>query len=182
MQSFISGRIFLLMRGDVTNNGTTPHGFRNPQFNGEIMKKEIGEFMKARRFAVVGVSRNPRKFGNTIYRELKNRGYKVYGVNPSLSEIDGDKCYPDLSALKGKVDAAVVCITPDRVESTLRNAAEAEVHHVWLQQGAENANAVKTGESLGIKTVAGKCILMYAEPVRSFHALHRFFARMTGNY
>jgi uncharacterized protein len=146
------------------------------------MKREIEEFMKARRIAVVGVSRNPGKFGNTIYRELKNRGYEVYGVNPSMLEIDGDRCYPDLSALKGRVDAAVVCITPDRVESTLRDAAEAEVRHVWLQQGAGSANAVRTGDSIGIKTVTGKCILMYAEPVRSFHAFHRFFVRMTGRY
>ncbi len=146
------------------------------------MKKEIEEFVRSKRFAVVGVSRNPRKFGNTIYKELKNRGYEVFGVNPSMSEIDGDKCYPDLSALKGRVDAAVVCVTPNRVESTLRDAGEAEVRHVWLQQGAESANAVKMGQSLGITTVAGKCILMYAEPVRSFHAFHRFFVRVAGRY
>ena len=146
------------------------------------MEKEIEEFVGSKRFAVVGVSRNPRKFGNTIYRELKNRGYEVYGVNASMSEIDGDKCYPDLSALKGRVDAAVVCITPDRVESTLRDAAEADVRHVWLQQGAESANAVKMGQSLGITIVAGRCILMYAEPVRSFHAFHRFFVRVAGRY
>lgn len=146
------------------------------------MKREIEEFMKAKRFAVVGVSRNPGKFGNTIYRELKNRGYEVYGVNPSLSEIDGDKCYPDLSALKGGVDAAVVCITPERVASTLRDAAEADVRHVWLQQGAESANAVKMARDLGITAVAGRCILMYAEPVRSFHAFHRFFVRIIGRY
>ena len=146
------------------------------------MRKEIEEFVGSKRFAVVGVSRNPRKFGNTIYRELKNRGYVVYGVNPSLSEIDGDKCYPDLSVLKGRVDAAVVCIAPNRVESTLRDAAEAEVRHVWLQQGAESANAVKMGQSLGITIVAGRCILMYTEPVRSFHAFHRFFVRVAGRY
>ncbi len=146
------------------------------------MKKEIEEFVGSKSFAVVGVSRNPRKFGNTIYRELKNRGYEVFGVNPLLSEIDGDKCYPDLSALKGRIDAAVVCVTPNRVESTLRDAASAEVRNVWLQQGAESANAVKMGQNLGITIVAGGCILMYAEPVRSFHAFHRFFVRVAGRY
>ena len=80
------------------------------------MKTEVEEFIKSKRFAVVGVSRDPKKFGNTIYKELKGRGYEVYGVHPSANEIGGEKCYPSLSALPGRVDAAILCTKPANVE------------------------------------------------------------------
>jgi predicted CoA-binding protein len=146
------------------------------------MKTEVEEFIKSKRFAVVGVSRDPKKFGNTIYKELKSRGYEVYGVHPSAEEIAGEKCYPGLSALRGRVDAAILCTKPANVEPILQEAADAGVRNVWLQQGAESRAAVDAGKKLGINVVAGNCILMYAEPVHSFHAFHRFFVRVAGRY
>jgi uncharacterized protein len=146
------------------------------------MKEEIREFVSTRRFAVVGVSRDGKKFGNTIYRELKSRGYEVYGVNPSIVEVDGDKCFASVTELSGKADAAIICTNPDKVESILRKMSEAGMHQVWLQQGAETTHAVRTAMDLGMNVVAGKCILMYAEPVDSFHAFHRYFVRLFGKY
>jgi len=46
------------------------------------MQELIKEFMKQKTFAVVGATDNPQKFGNKIVRNLKNRGYQVYLVNP----------------------------------------------------------------------------------------------------
>lgn len=146
------------------------------------MKSEVEEFIRSKRFAVVGVSRNERKFGNTIYKELKSRGYEVYGVNPSIEVIDGEKCYPSISALRDRVDAAVVCVKPDNVEQALRDAMDAGVRQVWLQQGAGDHHAVELGRSLGLNVVDGKCILMYAGPVKSYHAFHRFFVKLAGKY
>lgn len=146
------------------------------------MKSEIQEFVRSKRFAVVGVSREQRKFGNTIYRELKSRGYEVYGVNPSMADIEGDKCFHSVSELRDRVDAAVVCLSPDRVEPVLRDAAGAGVRQIWLQQGAQSREAIETGKSLGLSVIGGKCILMYAEPVHSYHAFHRFFAKIFGKY
>ncbi len=146
------------------------------------MEENVRDFVKSKSFAVIGVSRDPKKFGNAIYRELKKRGYQVYGVNPSIQEMDGERCYPNVSALKGRIDAAVVCLKPENVEAVLREATDAGVRRVWLQQGAESRGAFETGRNLGLNVVGGKCILMYAEPVQSFHAFHRFFVRLFGRY
>ncbi len=146
------------------------------------MEENVRDFVKSKSFAVIGVSRDPKKFGNAIYRELKKRGYQVYGVNPSIQEMDGERCYPNVSALKGRIDAAVVCLKPENVEAVLREATDAGVRRVWLQQGAESRSAFETGRNLGLNVVGGKCILMYAEPVQSFHAFHRFFVRLFGRY
>jgi len=144
------------------------------------MNKEVQEFIGLRRFGVVGVSRDEKKFGNTIYKELKTRGYDVVGVNPSMTEIGADRCYPNVSAIKNMADGIVVCISKERVEQVLREAAGIGLKHVWLQQGAETPSAQKLAGELGLSLISGKCILMYAEPVQSFHAFHRFFVRLSG--
>ncbi len=146
------------------------------------MKSEVKEFIKSKRFAVVGVSRDPKKFGNTIYREMKSRGYEVYGVHPSADEIAGEIYYASLPALRGRVDAAILCTKPEKVEPLLKDAAGAGIHNVWLQQGAESKGAIEAGKNLGLNLIAGKCILMYAEPVKSFHAFHRSFVKLFGRY
>lgn len=50
------------------------------------MQDLIKEFMAQRIFAVVGATDNPEKYGHRIFKNLKNRGYEVYPVNPKLKE------------------------------------------------------------------------------------------------
>jgi len=144
------------------------------------MNQAINDFINGKRIAVVGVSRNAKKFGNIIYTELKQRGYQVFAVNPSINEIAGDPCYPNLKALQGKIDGAVVCVPSNKGETVLREAAELGLHNVWLQQGADSPQLIKLGSELGLNMVSRKCILMYAPPVRSFHIFHRTIAKLFG--
>ena len=144
------------------------------------MDQSIKEFIKSKRLAIVGVSHAEKKFSNGAYTELKNRGYQVFGVNPTLQKIAGDNCYKDLTSLRGQVDGAVVCVSPEKVEPILREAAAIGLRNVWLQQGAESEEATRLGSDLGLNLIAGKCILMYAEPVHGFHNFHRFFVRLGG--
>ena len=70
-------------------------------------KAAVDEFMSKKNLAIVGVSRKKSKFGNVIYKELKKKGFNVYGVNPNMENIEGDKCYSTLKELEGKVDGVV---------------------------------------------------------------------------
>lgn len=144
------------------------------------MDKSVEEFIGTKNLAVVGVSHTPTKFGNMIYKELKERGYQVFAVNASLSEVEGEPCYPSLEALKGKIDGAVICIQPQKAGDVLREASRMGLKKIWLQQGSESLEVLKTAEELGLKPVTRKCILMYAQPVKSFHGVHRFFAKIFG--
>jgi predicted CoA-binding protein len=54
------------------------------------------------------------------------------------------------------------------------------LRNVWLQQGAETPELIALGRELGLDLVSGKCILMYAPPVRSFHWLHRAVVKLMG--
>lgn len=142
------------------------------------MKHVIEEFITSKRIVVVGLSRNGKKFGNSVLTELSKRGYEVFAVHPEAEEIGGTRCYPNLIALRGMVDAVVICISPGRVPDVLREAAAIGLKNVWLQQGAESPGAIAQAKELKLNLVAGKCILMYAPPVEGFHAWHRAFYRL----
>ncbi len=143
-------------------------------------KAAIEGFMSQPVLAVAGVSRNSRKFGNYVYRELKARGYRVLAVNPNTQTAEGEPCYPSLKTLPEKAGGLIVITKPATSENLVREAAEVGIHHVWLQQGSGSPEAVQFCREQGINLVSGECILMY-EPNPSFiHKVHKFFKEAFG--
>jgi predicted CoA-binding protein len=134
--------------------------------------------LNAKRFAIVGISRNDAKFGNTLYRELKSRGLSVAAVHPTLESFDGDPCFQKISDANPKVAAVVINVSKDQVKEIVAEANQAGVKHVWLQQGSETPETIQFAKSLNMNVISGKCILMYAEPVKSIHAFHRFIWKL----
>jgi predicted CoA-binding protein len=90
-----------------------------------------------RTWAVVGVSEDQSKFGYKVYKRLKDAGYKVYGVNPKLSELDGDKIYPDLKSLPVVPDVVNFVVPPKVTAGIIPQCAEQGVKYVWMQPGAD---------------------------------------------
>src|SRR5690242_6937587 len=54
---------------------------------------------KYRTIAVVGASRNEQKAAFTVPRYLKENGYRIIPVNPTATEIMGERAYPSLLEL-----------------------------------------------------------------------------------
>ena len=83
--------------------------------------KLIREFlMKGNIFAVVGVSRDPEKYGNKVYRGLKAAGYRVYPVNPNADRIGRDACYHSLEKLPERPDVVEMVVPPGATEKMVR--------------------------------------------------------------
>jgi uncharacterized protein len=143
-------------------------------------KAEIDQFLALKVMAVAGASRNPQKFGYAVYRELKDKGHTVYPVNPNAEAIDGDRCYPNLAALPGVPDGLVIVTPPAQTEQLVREAAQAGIRHIWLQQGADSPAAVQFCRQNGLALVAGECIFMYQEPSAWFHRAHRWVNKVIG--
>lgn len=139
----------------------------------------VERFVAEPALAIVGVSRSGGKFGNAAARELVAKGYRVYPIHPEATEIAGLRCYPSFAALPEHVDAVLVVVPPDAAVGVVRDAANAGVHQVWLQQGAESPAAIDVARSQGLSVVAGECILMFAKPA-SFHRLHRWLRQSLG--
>jgi len=146
------------------------------------MDDMIQSFIGNKKVAVVGASRQGNKFGNMAAKELSQRGYEIFYVHPEAEELDGQPTYPNLEAVKDQTQSVWVNVPPERGESVLREAAAAGMTKIWLQQGADSPQLLQIGEELGLELVAGKCILMYAEPVRSFHKVHQVIWKLIGQY
>jgi hypothetical protein len=144
------------------------------------MDQAVQDFIDGNRIALVGMSRSGKKFGNMASKELKERGYQVCPVHPEAEQIDGERCYASLASIESGVDGVLVVVPPERSGQVLKDAADAGIRNVWLQQGAESPEILALGEELDLNLVSKKCILMYAPPVGSFHGIHRFFVKLFG--
>lgn len=138
-------------------------------------KKSVENFLASKTIAVVGVSRNKQKFGSNVYRALKKKGYTLYPVNPYMQVFEGDKCYPDISSIPEKPEAALLSIPPDKTEAVLEEIFNIGITKVWMQQGSQSDKAIKFCEVHNIECISNECILMFAQPTEFFHRAHKFF-------
>jgi predicted CoA-binding protein len=143
-------------------------------------KAMVADFVAQRKLAVVGVSRQGKKFGNMAFRELKAKGYKLLPVHPQAEAIEGERCYPNLAALPEPVEGVLVIVPPAETEKIVREAAAAGIKRVWMQQGAESPAAIRFCQENGLSAVHGECILMFAEPAAWMHRAHRWFWKLLG--
>ncbi len=146
------------------------------------MMATIRTFLLSPAFAVVGVSRNDRKFGSIVFRAMRSRGFAVYPVHPHLPEFDGVACVPNVRDLPPDVCAAVLVVQPAVAVQVLMECSERGINTVWLQPGAESEEAIRFAEEHGMNLIHHQCVLMFLEPVTSIHALHRWVNKLIGTY
>ena len=132
----------------------------------ESIKNAAAEFLSHRRVAVTGVSRTPGSHGsNVVFQRLKERGYDVVPVNPNAEEIDGDRCYPDLHAIPGGVEAVVIGTRADRALATVEECDDLGIKDVWMHRsfggGSVSAEATAYGREHGMTVIDGGCPLMF---------------------
>ena len=142
------------------------------------MKEAAAAFLANKRIAVTGVSRTPKTHGsNSVYKRLRERGYEVFAVNPNAAEVEGDRCYEDLSSIPGGVDAVVIATRPEIAQDTVRECAELGIKHVWMHWGAGASSvsdaATEYGRQHGITVIDGGCALMFGQTADVGHKLMR---------
>jgi len=125
------------------------------------MLGEIDKALSQKHWAVIGVSKNPAKYGYKVYNQLKKAGYSVYAINPGLKNIDGDPCYPSLSALPTIPDAVSVVVPPKITEQVITDCIGLGINSVWMQPGSESKHAIRNGEENGIAVIHNQCVLIH---------------------
>ncbi|MCI0513704.1 CoA-binding protein [candidate division KSB1 bacterium] len=145
-----------------------------------IAKQIVDEFLAQRQLAVIGVSRDPKKFGNKIFRALKLRGYEVFPINSQATVIEGERCYSSLSVVPQNMDGAIFVVPPVETEKVLPLAAKMGIPRVWLQPGSASASAVQFCEAQNLAVIHDECILMFLEPVSLMHRFHRWLRGLRG--
>lgn len=139
------------------------------------------EFWTNASFAFVGHSR-AKGFPTLSYQELRNQGKKVFAVDPSVSEVAGDKTYPDLAALPEPVDAVVLEVPKHETRDWVARAAEAGVRSVWIHMNRETPEALALAQERGLEVHTGSCAVMYVKPGFSYHTLHKWIDQLRGRY
>ena len=149
------------------------------------IKEAASDFLANKRIAVTGVSRTGKGHGsNTVYKRLRDRGYEVFPVNPNAEQVEGDRCFPDLTSIPRGVDAVVIAAGPSVTEATIHECAELGIEHVWMHrmagEGSVCDEATVYGRDHGITVIDGGCPLMF-EPTSDFaHKILRFVSSRTG--
>ena len=94
----------------------------------------LKSFLDPRSVAVVGASRDRRKPGNLILRNIMDGGYKgtIYPVNPGGGEIEGLTAYPSVSAVPVKIDLVVIVLGRPHVEGALIESIAAGASSVCI--------------------------------------------------
>ncbi len=109
--------------------------------------------------AVVGASDNPKRPSYDVARYLQSQGFKIIPVNPALTELLGEKCYPDLLSIPVPVDVVDIFRNPDAVPAIVEQAIAMKAKVVWMQPGAENMQAAERAMEAGLEVLMGVCMM-----------------------
>lgn len=112
--------------------------------------------------AVVGATDAPGKYGGIIYRDLKEKGYRVVPVNPTRPLVDGDPAFATLADLPESPDIVNVVVPPRRTMRVIEDAARMDDTAVWIQPGAADDEVRERVDELGIPALIDACIMVRA--------------------
>ncbi len=143
----------------------------------------IRNLLDNKKIAIVGVSRNPKKFGYIVFKTMREKGYEVIPINPNAEVIDGVKCYKSIEELDENIKNLIVVTqkkeTLNVITKSIANISKFE--NVWIQQGSETKEVIDLLDKNEINYISGQCILMYANPT-GFHKFHQTIAKLFGLY
>ena len=138
--------------------------------NNDKDMKEI--LLSTKTIASVGLSGNEAKESYWIASYLKDQGYRIIPVNPTATEILGEKAYPDLESVPEKIDVVQVFRRPEDVPPVVEGAIKAGAKVVWMQEGIVNEAAAQKARDAGLQVVMDACMrathrrLIGAKPVQ----------------
>jgi predicted CoA-binding protein len=144
-------------------------------------RQTIDLFLKDKRLAIAGVSRNPQKFGYSVYHTLKDKGYSIVPVNPNAEKIDDINCLQSISQLDEDVKNLLIATNKRDTQKVLEEAISKGIRNIWIQNGCETEEAIEYAGKNNINLVSKACFLMYANPT-GFHKFHQTITKWFGGY
>jgi uncharacterized protein len=124
--------------------------------NSDQTMKDI--LLSTKTIASVGLSSNTEKESYWIASYLKEQGYHVIPVNPTATEIFGEKAYPDLESVPEKIDVVQVFRKPEDVPPIVDDAIKVGAKVVWMQEGIVNEEAAQKAREAGLQVVMDACM------------------------
>lgn len=123
----------------------------------KLMMKILQE---TKSIAIVGISADENKSSFEVAYSLREFGYRIFPVNPKLTEWLGEKAYPDLLAIPEKVDAINIFRPSDQVMPFVDQAIQIGAKCVWLPLGIINEAAAKKARTAGLDVIMDACMMI----------------------
>jgi predicted CoA-binding protein len=109
------------------------------------------------RWAVVGLSANPRRVAYGIASYLQGLGMTIVPVHPKADTVHGEPGYPTLADIPGPVDVVDVFVRSDLAGAVVDEAIAAGAKAVWLQLGVIDEAAAERAKAAGLEVVMDTC-------------------------
>ena len=145
-------------------------------------KTAINSFLSTRKIAIAGVSRDPKKFGHLVFRQLKEKGFEVFPINPDTDNIAGVPCFRSVSALPLSVHSLVIVTPKKNTKSVVADAMAKGIDNIWIQQMSDTPEAIELTKAHPVNLITRECILMHTDPVTGIHKFHRSIKKLFGLY
>ena len=108
--------------------------------------------------AVVGLSPNTARPSFGVAKALQSFGYRIFPVRPLITEVLGEKAYPDLESLPELPDIVEVFRAAEHVPAIVDSCIRLGVKRLWLQDGVVHEEAALRAQQAGITVVMDHCM------------------------
>ncbi|MDP2236362.1 MAG: CoA-binding protein [Bacteroidales bacterium] len=142
---------------------------------------QIENFLASKNIGLVGVSRNPKKFGNEVMKQLLKNGYKITAVHREAQSIEDVPCVNSIAALPSDTEAICLITPKTETDVLLRAAIDKGFKNIWIQQFSEGSETFSIIKNTDANVVTGRCIFMYTNP-EGFHKFHERINKLFGTF
>lgn len=111
---------------------------------------------------IVGLSDNPQRPSYEVGLYLKNQGFNIIPVNPTINEVFGIKSYPSISAIPNTIQIDIVDIfrRPDQVIPIIEEVIKSgRKPLIWTQEGVGSPEAKAFAKQNGLEVVMNMCMM-----------------------
>lgn len=113
---------------------------------------------QSRAIAVVGLSAHWHRPSYFAAKYMQDHGYRVIPVTPTYAEVLGERCYPSVAAVPGKVDLVDCFRKADEIVPIARDAVAKGARVLWMQLGIRNDEAARIACDAGLDVVMDRCV------------------------
>jgi len=112
-----------------------------------------------RRIAVVGISDRPERDSYRVAAYLAQAGYVIIPVNPNVTQVLGERCWPTLDDAPKPIEVVDVFRRSELVDPVVDAAIRVGAKAVWMQDGVVNETAAAKARAAGLLVVMDRCML-----------------------
>ncbi len=134
-----------------------------------MSQDEVTEILgKYKVIAIVGLSDKLGKPSHRVAAYLKNHGYRIIPVNPTITGVFGEKSYKSLMDIPEDIAQTIDVVdifrksedVPPIVEQTIKLKKKfGRPFVVWMQLGIINEVAAEAARKAGLTVVMDKCLM-----------------------